>query len=70
MGGRHTPYSIIARSDLARFTVDIADNGALRIHSDDPPGATGSIEYRVTLTDAQAWVSALVQAGARGHASG
>jgi hypothetical protein len=67
-GGRQRPYNLIARSDLARFAVGIAENGALRVHSDDPPGATGSIDYRVALGDAAVWVKALAEAGAR-HAS-
>jgi hypothetical protein len=68
-GGYQRPYSLIARSDLGRFTVGIAEDGALQIHSDDPPGATGSIDYRIALGDAASWVKALTEAGARRRAS-
>ena len=54
----------VDRKDLARYTVGL-DGGALVIHSDDPPNASGSIDYRVTFPEAQAWVNALTDAGAR-----
>ncbi|HEY2367160.1 MAG TPA: hypothetical protein VGH87_12280 [Polyangiaceae bacterium] len=54
----------VNRADLGRYTVG-TDGAALVIHTDDPPNATGTIEYRVTPADAQAWVKALVDAGAR-----
>ena len=64
-GGYQRPYSFIARSDLGRFVVGIAEDGAFQIHSDEPPGATGSIDYRAAVRDAAAWVKALTEAGAR-----
>jgi hypothetical protein len=58
-------FFLVERSDLGRFTVGIAEDGALHVHSDDPPHATGSIGYRVMVSDAAAWVKALTEAGAR-----
>ena len=58
----------IARGDLGRFTVGVAEDGALHIHSDDPPYAKGSIDYRIAVGNAAAWVKALTEAGARLHA--
>lgn len=55
----------VARADLARFGVGLADDGALQIHSDNPPGATGSIHCRIAMSDAARWVAALLEAGAR-----
>lgn len=58
-------YGIFARADLGRFRVGVAENGTLQLHSDEPPGATGSVDYRVPVGDAAAWVKALTAAGAR-----
>jgi hypothetical protein len=58
-------YFTIARADLARFKVGVAEDGGLRIHTEDPPGASGSIDYRIPVADASAWVSALAEAGAQ-----
>jgi hypothetical protein len=54
----------VNRADLPRYTVGV-DGGQLVIHTDDPPNATGTIDYRVTLADPQPWVKALTEAGAR-----
>ncbi len=51
------------RSELHRFKVSV-DDGALRLHTENPPGATGSMELRVPVADAFAWVRALKEAGA------
>jgi hypothetical protein len=60
----------VSRSDLVRFTVGIGEGGVLRLHSDDPPGASGSIDYRVPVDDATSWVKALADAGARSSKAG
>jgi hypothetical protein len=54
----------------ANVTVHIAEDGALHIHSDKPSGegASGSIDYRVAMPEAVAWMNALTQAGARSSA--
>ncbi len=54
----------VERQDLARYTVS-TDDGALVIHSDDPPNASGSITYRLNLGNASEWMKALAAAGAR-----
>jgi hypothetical protein len=60
-------YDIIERADLARFTIDTVD-GKLRLRSEDPPGASGEIDYRIPVRDLDAWMAALAAAGAR-HAA-
>jgi hypothetical protein len=57
-------YFSVPRSDLSRYTVEL-EGGELHIHSDTPSQATGSIDYRVQLADAPAWVDALTAAGAK-----
>lgn len=57
-------YGIINRADLARFTVGILDR-KLHLHTTDPPGASGSIDYRIAMPDPDLWVRALAEAGAR-----
>ncbi len=51
------------------ITVGIAEDGRLHIHSDSPSGegASGSIDYRIAVPEAAAWMNALTQAGARPH---
>ncbi|HEY4220451.1 MAG TPA: hypothetical protein VGO62_03895 [Myxococcota bacterium] len=58
-------FTRIHTNELSHYTVGVADDGALRIHSDDPPRASGSIDYRVPVDDASAWVRALVDMGAK-----
>jgi hypothetical protein len=53
----------IERAELGRFTVAV-DQGALRLRTENPPGATGTVEMRVAVLDAEAWVKALREAGA------
>jgi hypothetical protein len=55
----------VARAELGRFAVGVAEDGALQIHSDNPPGATGSIHCHIAVGDAARWVKALTEAGAR-----
>lgn len=57
-------YGIIARADLARFTVGTLDN-RLHLRSEDPPNASGTIDYRVPVADPDRWVAALSAIGAR-----
>ena len=57
-------YGIIDRAALASFTVGTLD-GKLHLQASDPPGATGSVDYRITVRDPDAWVAALTAAGAR-----
>jgi hypothetical protein len=54
----------VGRGDLGRFHVGLGEEGALRIHTKDPPGARGSMEYSVPVPDAANWVAALTAAGA------
>lgn len=54
----------IKRSDLNRFTVGLANDGALVLDGIDLPGSTGVIQYRVQLSDARVWEKALREAGA------
>jgi hypothetical protein len=61
-------YLFVPRKELGRFTVGASPDGTLQIHSDNPPGASGSIEYSVQLMDAETWVKALTDAGARPRA--
>jgi len=62
--GYRRDYFRFPRSELGRFSVSVADNGALCIHSDDPPGAKGSIDFRVKVSDSTTWVKTLCEAGA------
>jgi hypothetical protein len=49
------------------ITVGIAEDGRLHIHCDKPSGegASGSIDYRIAMPEAAAWMTALTQAGAQ-----
>jgi hypothetical protein len=58
-------YFSIPRADLGRFTVGVADDGALRLATDEPPNASGHIEYQLAVDEAPAWIAALREAGAR-----
>jgi hypothetical protein len=58
-------YGAFSRADLGQFVVSTAEDGALHIHSDSPPGATGSLDYRVPVSDPVNWVTALTAAGAK-----
>jgi hypothetical protein len=57
-------YGIIDRRELARFTVGIHD-GCLHLTTNDPPDASGSIDYRLAVANPGTWVAALQAAGAR-----
>jgi hypothetical protein len=54
----------IAYADFGRFTA-WEEAGALRVGTDDPPGATGHIDFRITVGDAAAWVAMLRERGMR-----
>ncbi|MGE0548851.1 MAG: hypothetical protein AB7O24_20450 [Kofleriaceae bacterium] len=56
-------FGVIDRADLAAFTIGILD-GKLQLRSDKPPGATGSIDFRIPVRDPDAWVARLASAGA------
>jgi hypothetical protein len=58
-------YGRIPRNGLGHFTVGATPDGTLQIHSDNPPGASGSIDYSVNLPDAETWVKTLTDLGAR-----
>jgi len=58
-------HLLTARADLGRFSTGVAEDGLLRIHSDDPPNASGSIDFRVPVSDPGPWVRALIDAGAK-----
>lgn len=53
----------IPRGELHRYSVACAD-GRLILSSDNPVGATGHIEFRVSLDNPQEWADALRAAGA------
>ena len=55
---------VFERSDLTRFTVSVG-NHRLVLHSDAPPGASGSITYVLRVPDPERWVAALRAAGAQ-----
>jgi hypothetical protein len=57
-------YGIIDRDELHRFTVRVLD-GRLQLRSEDPPGASGTIDFRAPVPDPGAWVTALIRAGAK-----
>ncbi len=61
-------YGRFARADLGRFGVR-ADGRAVVLRSTDPPGASGTIEYRFPADDAARWVAALTAAGASQQAA-
>lgn len=62
--GLRAGYFRFLRKDLGLFSVSVTEDGALRIHSDHPPGATGAIDFRVKVSDPSSWVKALCEAGA------
>jgi hypothetical protein len=57
-------YFNVARSDLGKFQVGVAD-GSVFLRTEDPPHGSGSIDFRIPVPDASAWVTALTEAGAR-----
>jgi hypothetical protein len=62
LGGRppfHTP-----RGELHRWQVGL-DGERLRLVTDDPPGASGHVDVRVAVADAEQWVTTLREAGCR-----
>lgn len=54
----------IPRPDLRRYTVGTV-NHRLQIVSDDPHGATGHVDMRLAVPDAERWVATLHEAGCR-----
>lgn len=56
-------FGVIDRADLAKFTVGTLD-GKLHLRSEQPPGATGTIDFRIPVRDPETWVAALAGAGA------
>jgi hypothetical protein len=50
-------------SQLQRFKVSVGEGG-LRLHTDQPPEATGTLDLRVQIPDAEAWLKALKEVGA------
>ncbi len=63
--GRPQRYGIFDRADLDKLAVGILD-GRLHLYATDPPGATGSIDYRVRVDNPERWVAAIVAAVALG----
>jgi hypothetical protein len=61
-GSRH--YFTVNKADFPRFNV-VTEDGAVRMHTDNPPAASGSLDYRFAVSDPAAWASALADAGAR-----
>jgi len=58
-------YGRFARADLPRFTAGVIDGDRLQLRSEDPPGASGTVDYRMRVADPAGWVTALVAAGAK-----
>ncbi len=58
-------YGDFPREVLGRFEVGLDEAGRVHLHSDQPPNASGTIDFHVAAPGAQAWVAALVEAGAR-----
>lgn len=52
------------RSALDHFVVSARD-GAVEMHSDDPPNASGTIDIKLPASNAVEWVAALKEAGAK-----
>ncbi len=67
--GRPQRYGIFDRAGLDQLTVGILD-GRLHLYAIDPPGATGSIDYRVRIKDPERWVASLTAAGALRSSAG
>jgi hypothetical protein len=57
-------YGIIERDALTHFTARV-DGERLHLVAVDPPGATGTIDFRAPVPDPSTWVAALVAAGAK-----
>jgi hypothetical protein len=57
-------YGVFALEDLSHFTA-ATQEGALHLRSTEPPGATGTVDYRIPVSDPDRWVEALIAAGAR-----
>lgn len=60
LGGR--PVFFTPRGELRRWQVGL-DGARLRLVSDDPPGATGHVDLRLAVHDAERWVTTLREAG-------
>lgn len=58
-------YGDFRREVLGRFEVGLDEAGRVHLHSDQPPNASGTIDFHVAAPEAGAWVAALVEAGAR-----
>jgi hypothetical protein len=56
----------IPRTELQRYGVK-SDGGSLVISTDNPVHASGHMELKLRVQDADAWVKALRDAGAMGH---
>ena len=54
----------IPRPDLGRYAVRVVDH-RLQIVSDDPHGATGHVDLRLAVRDAERWAATLRDAGCR-----
>jgi len=60
LGGRPTFFT--PRGELRRWQVGV-DGGRLRLVSDDPPGARGHVDLRISVPDAERWLTTLREAG-------
>lgn len=60
LGGR--PAFFTPRNELKRWKVGL-DGERLHLVSDDPPGATGHVDLRISVSDAQQWLTTLREAG-------
>ena len=62
LGGR--PVFFTPRGELHRWQVGL-DGARLHLVCDDPPGATGHVDLRISVHDAAQWVTTLRDAGCR-----
>jgi hypothetical protein len=62
-GGRN--YRV-PRGELHRYAVTTNEDGRLVIVTDSPVGASGHMDMRLKMPDAESWVRALREAGATG----
>lgn len=58
-------YCDVPRAELSRYTVGVAANGRLQLHTETPFNATGSVDYQIGVPDVQLWIQRLKEAGAR-----
>ena len=64
MSRRRSIFSNVTREVLGHYRVGVRD-GRLNIHAENPPGASGSVDVLFSVSDPEAWVAVLREAGAQ-----